>query len=69
MYLTYLRLLRLWSTQAKVEVIVPRAVWHCGKDSNFVNDPLGEPDRTPLYVDLPSAWDSVDGNLMFFPIL
>ena len=29
---------------------------------------LGEPSRTPLYVGLPSAWGSVDGDLMFFPI-
>jgi len=34
----------------------------------FVNDPLGEPGRTPPYVGLPSAWGSVDGDLMFFPI-
>jgi len=27
--------------------------------------PLGEPGRTPLYVGLPSAWDSVDGDLVF----
>jgi len=34
----------------------------------FVNDTLGEPGHTPLYVGLPSAWGSVDGDLMFFPI-
>ena len=49
--------------------IVPRAAWHWGRDSSVVNDPLGEPGRTPFYVGLPSAWGSVDGDLMFFPIL
>jgi len=58
-----------WSTQAKVEGIVPRTSWHWGRDSSVINNPLGEPGRTPLYVDLPSAWGSVDGDLMFFPIL
>jgi len=58
----------LWSTQAKVEGIVLKAAWHWGRDCSDVNDPLGEPGRTPLYVDLPSARGSVDGDLMFFPI-
>ena len=31
--------------------------------------PLGEPGRTSLYVGLPSAWGSVDGDLMFYLIL
>ena len=26
---------------------------------------LGEPDRTPLYVGLPSAWGSMDGDCIF----
>jgi hypothetical protein len=56
----------LWSTQAKVEDTVLRAAWHCGTDSNVINDPLGEPGRTPLYVGLLSAWGSVDGDI-FFP--
>jgi hypothetical protein len=43
-----------WSTQA--------AAWHWGSDSSVVNDPLGEPARTPLYVGLLSAWGSLDGN-------
>ena len=58
-----------WSTQAKVEGIVLRAAWHWGRDSSVINNPLGEPGRTPLYVGLPSAWGSVDSDLMFFPIL
>ena len=59
----------LWSTQAKLEGIVPRTAWHWGSDSGVVNDPLGEPGHTPLYVGLPYAGGvSVDGDLMFFPI-
>jgi len=58
----------LWSTAAKVEGIVPRAAWHWYRDSSVDNDPLGEPGHTPLYVGLPSAWGSMDGDLMFFPI-
>ena len=58
-----------WSTQAKVEGIVPWAAWHWGRDSSVINNPLGEPGHTPLYVGLPSAWGSVDSDLMFFPIL
>jgi len=49
-----------------VEGIVPKAAWHWGRRSSFVNDPLGETGRTPLYVGLPSAGSSVDGDLMFF---
>jgi hypothetical protein len=62
-------LTELWSNQANVEGIVPRAAWHWGRDSSVVNNFLGEPGRTPLYVGLPSAWGSVEGDLMFSPIL
>ena len=48
-------LMGLWSTQTKVEGIVPNAIWHFGSDSSVVNDPLGEPGRTPLYVGLSST--------------
>jgi hypothetical protein len=58
-----------WSTQTKVEGIVLKAAWHWGSDSDVINDPLGEQGHTPLYVGLPSAWGSVDGELMFFSIL
>jgi hypothetical protein len=61
-------LLGYWFTQAKVEGIVPKAAWHWDRDSSVVNDPLGEPVHTPLYVGLLSAWGSMDGDLMFFPI-
>jgi len=54
-----------WPTLPKVEGIVPRAVWHWGRDSSVVNDPLGEPGRTPLYVGLLSTWGSVSGDHMF----
>ena len=50
----------LWSTQAKVEGIELKAAWHLGKDCSVVNDPLGEPDNTTLYVGLPSTWCYVD---------
>ena len=56
---------RLWSTQAKVEGIVLKATWHWGSDSSVVNDPLGEPRRTPFYVGLPSGWGFMDGDCMF----
>jgi len=59
----------LCSTKVKVEDIVQRAAWHWVKDSSVVNDPLEEPGRTPLYVGLPSAWGSLDDDLMFFAIL
>jgi hypothetical protein len=60
-------LMRLWSTQTKVEGIVPKAAWHWDGDSSVINNPFGEPCHTPLYVGLLSAWESVDGDLMFFP--
>ena len=56
----------LWSTQAKMEGIVPKAAWHWGRDSSAPSDPLGEPGRTPLHVGLLSAGGSVDRDLMFF---
>jgi hypothetical protein len=55
----------LWSTQAKVEGIVLKAAWHWDRDCSVVNDPLGEPGRTQLYVGLPSTWNSVDGDQIF----
>jgi len=58
----------LWSTQAKVKGIVPKAAWHWGSDNSVINDPLGEPGHTPLYAGLLSAWGSMDCDLMFFPI-
>jgi len=59
----------LWSTQAKVEGTVLKAAWHWVRGYSVVNDPLGEPGCTPLYVGLLSSWGSVDGDLIFFPIL
>jgi len=56
-----------WSPEVKVEGIVLKAAWHWGNDSSVVNDPLGGRGRTPLYVDLLSAWGSVDGDRMFSP--
>ena len=60
-------LMGLWSTQTKVEGIVLKAAWHWGSDSSVANDPLGEPGHTPLYIGLPSTWDSMNNNQMFSP--
>ena len=54
-----------WSTQAKVEGTVLKAVWHWGRDCSAVHDPLGKPGCTSSYVALLSAWGSMDGNRMF----
>jgi hypothetical protein len=62
-------LMGLWSTQGKVEGTMLRAAWHCGTGSSVVNNPLGEPGGTPLYVGLPSMWGSIDGDLIIFSIL
>ena len=42
----------LWSTQAKVEAIVLKVAWHWGSDCTVINDPIGEPGCTPLYIGL-----------------
>ena len=39
-----------------------KAAWQWDSDSSVVNDPLGEPGRTPLYVGLPYVWGSMDGD-------
>jgi len=44
---------------------VLKAARHWGRDCSVVNNPLGEPGCTPLYVGLPSTWGSVDGDQMF----
>jgi len=46
-----------------VEGIMREAAQHWDSDS-VTNDPLGEPGRTPLYVDL-STWGSVVGDYIF----
>jgi len=48
-------LMRLWSTQAKVEGMVLKAAWHWGSDSSVINNPFWEPCHTPLNVGLPST--------------
>ena len=58
----------LWSTKAKVEGVVVKAARRWGSNSNIVNDPLVEPELTPLFVGLPSTWGPVDGDLRFFPV-
>ena len=57
----------LWSTQAKAEGIMLKAAWHWGSDSSGVNNPLGEPGSTPLYVSLLSVWGSLEGDHVFPP--
>jgi len=42
-----------------------KAEWHWGRDDSVINNPLGEPGCTPLYVGLLSMWGSVDGDQMF----
>ena len=60
-------LMGLWSTQAKAEGITLMVACHWNSDSSVINDPLGEPGRTPLCVGLPSTWASIDSDRMFFP--
>ena len=55
-----------WTAQAKVEGIKLKPAWHWGCASSVINNPLGEPDCTPLYVDLLCVWGPVDGDHMFF---
>ena len=59
----------LWATQAKVEHIVLKAVWHWGRNCSAVNDPVGEPGRTAFYTGLLSIWGSEDSEQMFCPFL
>jgi hypothetical protein len=47
--------------------IVLKAARNWGRDCSVVNDPLGEPGPTPLYVGLPSTSGSVNGDQMFSP--
>jgi hypothetical protein len=55
----------LWSTQAKVEGNVPKAAWHSASNCSIVNDPTGEPGRTPIGF-LP-AWGYEDCDHMSSP--
>jgi len=60
----------LWSTQERWTIwgrYLAIVAWHWGSASSVVNDPLGEPGRTPFYVGLPSERVSVDGDYMFSP--
>jgi hypothetical protein len=56
-----------WFTQAKVQGIMLKAAWHWGSDSSVINNILGEPGCTPLYVGLSSAWGSMGGDRIFSP--
>ena len=46
------------------ELTMLKVAWYWGRDCCVLNDLLGEPERTPFYVDLPSMWGSVDGDQM-----
>jgi hypothetical protein len=46
---------------------VLKAAWHWGIDSSAINDPLGEPGHTPLYLGLPFAWGTMESERMFSP--
>ena len=48
-----------------VEGVVLKAAWLWVRDYSVVNEPLWEPARTLLYVDLPCKWGSVVGDQMF----
>jgi hypothetical protein len=39
--------------------MVLKAAWNWGSDSGVINNPLGEPDCTTLYVGLLSAWEEI----------
>jgi hypothetical protein len=54
----------LWSTEAKVWGIVPKAVWHWGGDSSVENELFGAPDSTPTYVCLQPIWGSAGGDCL-----
>ena len=47
--------------------MVLKVAWNWGSKSSAVSDPFEERGRTPLYVGLPSARDSLDGDRMFSP--
>jgi hypothetical protein len=61
------RITGLWSTETKVEGILPKTAWHWGTNSRVVNDPFGELGFALLCVGLPSALGSVDGEFLFYP--
>jgi hypothetical protein len=44
-----------------------KVAWHWGSDSSVINNPLGEPGHTPMYVGLPYTWRAMDGDHMFSP--
>ena len=60
-------LTELWSTQAKVQGIMLKAARHCSSNISIVNNPLGQPGCTTLYVGLQSMWGSVYGDHIFSP--
>jgi hypothetical protein len=57
----------LWSTEAKVEGIMPMTAWNWGRHNSVVKDPLGIPGRNSLYVGIPSTSVSWTVTLCFSP--
>jgi hypothetical protein len=45
----------LWSTEAKVWGIMPKAAWHWGGDSSVAKDSFGAPRSTPSYEGRPES--------------
>ena len=60
-------LMGLGSTQEKMEGIMLKVARHWGSDCSVVNNPLGEPGCTLLYVGLPTMWGSVDSDQILSP--
>jgi hypothetical protein len=61
----------LWHKPANGVLVYPsqgavlKAAGRWGRECSVLNEPLGEPGRTPLYVSLVSMWGSVKGDQMF----
>jgi hypothetical protein len=60
---------RLWSAEAKVWGIVPKAAWHWGGDSSVANDPFVAPGSTPSCVRLPPVRDCAGGDWLIYRFL
>jgi hypothetical protein len=58
----------LWSTEANMWGIVPKAAWHWGGVSSVPDDPFGALGSTPSYVCFPPAW-GCDGGDSLIPQL
>jgi hypothetical protein len=57
----------LWSTEAKVWGMVPKAAWHWGGDGSVANDFFGAPGSTRRYVCLSPEWEALRVVTYYFP--